>query len=58
VLVKAEIGNKLLELAVLLLELPQTPMVAPSYAKARSELAKAMGLGQRRKKTKGKRATA
>ncbi|SCZ06767.1 MucR family transcriptional regulator [Microvirga guangxiensis] len=26
------------------------PMVAPNYAKARSELAKAMGLGQQRKK--------
>jgi predicted transcriptional regulator len=28
------------------------PMVAPNYAKARSELAKTMGLGQRRKKGK------
>ena len=28
------------------------PMVAPDYAKARSELAKAMGLGQQRKKSK------
>jgi predicted transcriptional regulator len=27
------------------------PMVAPNYAKARSELAKTMGLGQQRKKT-------
>ncbi len=27
------------------------PMVAPNYAKARSELAKSMGLGQKRKKT-------
>ena len=27
------------------------PMVAPSYAKARSELAKTMGLGQQRRKT-------
>jgi predicted transcriptional regulator len=34
------------------------PMVAPNYAKARSELAKSMGLGQQRKKTKGKRAAA
>jgi predicted transcriptional regulator len=25
------------------------PMVAPNYAKARSELAKSMGLGQKRK---------
>jgi predicted transcriptional regulator len=33
-------------------------MVAPNYAKARSELAKSMGLGQQRKKTKGKRAAA
>ena len=41
------------------------PMVAPNYAKARSELAKTMGLGQQRKKavaaqtapaTKGRRA--
>ena len=32
------------------------PMVAPNYAKARSELAKAMGLGQQRKKSaKGSR---
>ncbi len=28
---------------------PDYPMVAPNYAKARSELAKKMGLGQRRK---------
>jgi predicted transcriptional regulator len=28
------------------------PMVAPNYAKARSELAKTMGLGQQRKKSK------
>jgi predicted transcriptional regulator len=34
------------------------PMVAPSYAKARSELAKAMGLGQKRRKAGRKRATA
>jgi hypothetical protein len=27
------------------------PMVAPNYAKARSELAKTMGLGQQRKKS-------
>jgi predicted transcriptional regulator len=32
------------------------PMVAPNYAKARSELAKSMGLGQKRRKTPGKRA--
>jgi predicted transcriptional regulator len=32
------------------------PMVAPNYAKARSELAKSMGLGQKRRKTAGKRA--
>lgn len=33
-------------------ELPRDyPMVAPNYAKARSELAKTMGLGQQRKKT-------
>ena len=29
---------------------PDYPMVAPTYAKARSELAKAMGLGQQRRK--------
>jgi predicted transcriptional regulator len=34
------------------------PMVAPNYAKARSELAKTMGLGQQRRKVKGKRAAA
>jgi predicted transcriptional regulator len=28
---------------------PDYPMVAPNYAAARSELAKKMGLGQRRK---------
>ncbi len=34
------------------------PMVAPNYAKARSELAKSMGLGQQRRKTaKGRRKT-
>src|SRR4051812_43134996 len=32
------------------------PMVAPNYAKARSELAKSMGLGQTRRKTGRKRA--
>ena len=32
------------------------PMVAPNYAKARSEMAKNMGLGQKRRKTAGKRA--
>jgi len=31
---------------------PDYPMVAPNYAKARSELAKKMGLGQRRGKKK------
>ena len=31
------------------------PMVAPNYAKARSELAKSMGLGQQRRKAPGKR---
>jgi predicted transcriptional regulator len=31
------------------------PMVAPNYAKARSELAKTMGLGQQRKKTPASR---
>jgi predicted transcriptional regulator len=31
------------------------PMVAPNYAKARSELAKAIGLGQNRKGKKGSR---
>ena len=29
---------------------PDYPMVAPNYAKARSELAKTMGLGQQRRK--------
>src|SRR3954470_7276296 len=32
------------------------PMVAPNYAKARSELAKSMGLGQNRRKSGRKRA--
>ena len=31
---------------------PDYPMVAPNYAAARSELAKKMGLGQQRKRTK------
>jgi predicted transcriptional regulator len=31
------------------------PMVAPNYAKARSELAKTMGLGQQRRKAPAKR---
>ena len=31
------------------------PMVAPNYAKARSELAKTMGLGQQRRKSSAKR---
>jgi len=31
------------------------PMVAPNYAKARSELAKSMGLGQQRRKAAGKK---
>ncbi len=30
------------------------PMVAPNYAKARSELAKKIGLGRKRKTAKGK----
>jgi len=34
------------------------PMVAPSYAAKRSELAKRLGLGQQRKKTTAKAATA
>jgi predicted transcriptional regulator len=34
------------------------PMVAPNYAAARSELAKNMGLGQKRRKTARKRAAA
>jgi len=29
---------------------PSYPMVAPNYSKRRSELAKALGLGQRRRK--------
>ena len=33
---------------------PDYPMVAPNYAKARSDLAKSMGLGQQRKKSGGK----
>jgi predicted transcriptional regulator len=32
---------------------PDYPMVAPNYSKARSELAKALGLGQARKGSKG-----
>src|SRR3954447_11041628 len=32
------------------------PMVAPNYAKARSEMAKSMGLGQKRRKSGRKRA--
>ena len=31
------------------------PMVAPNYSKARSELAKALGLGQKAKGRKGKK---
>jgi predicted transcriptional regulator len=34
------------------------PMVAPNYAKARSDLAKRMGLGQQRKKPAGRAARA
>lgn len=34
---------------------PDYPMVAPSYAEARSKLAKSMGLGQQRRKTAPKR---
>jgi predicted transcriptional regulator len=34
------------------------PMVAPNYAKARSELAKEMGLGQQRRKRRPARASA
>jgi len=34
---------------------PDYPMVAPNYAKARSELAKTMGLGQQRRKEPGKK---
>jgi predicted transcriptional regulator len=33
------------------------PMVAPNYAKARSELAKTMGLGQQRRKEPAKKRT-
>jgi predicted transcriptional regulator len=32
------------------------PMVAPNYAKARSQLAKEMGLGQQRRKRRGRAA--
>ena len=35
---------------------PDYPMVAPNYAAARSELAKTMGLGQQRRKTRVKAA--
>jgi len=35
---------------------PDYPMVAPNYAAARSELAKTMGLGQQRRKTRAKAA--
>lgn len=35
---------------------PDYPMVAPSYAEARSSLAKKMGLGQQRRKPSGKAA--
>ncbi len=35
---------------------PDYPMVAPNYAKARSELAKEMGLGQQRRKRRTARA--
>ncbi len=34
---------------------PDYPMVAPNYAKARSNLAKQMGLGQQRRRTGAKR---
>ena len=34
---------------------PDYPMVAPNYAKARSELAKEMGLGQQRRKRRSAR---
>ena len=34
------------------------PMVAPNYSKARSELAKALGLGQKAKGRKGKKRAA
>jgi predicted transcriptional regulator len=33
---------------------PEYPMVAPNYAKARSELAKEMGLGQQRRKRRAR----
>src|SRR5215203_4159429 len=36
---------------------PDYPMVAPNYAKARSEIAKTLGLGQQRRKQSGKRRT-
>src|SRR5215207_6894746 len=36
---------------------PDYPMVAPNYARARSELAKTLGLGQQRRKQPGKRRT-
>ena len=36
---------------------PDYPMVAPNYAKARSELAKTMGLGLQRRKEVGKKRT-
>jgi len=36
---------------------PDYPMVAPNYAKARSELAKTMGLGLQRRKEAGKKRT-
>jgi predicted transcriptional regulator len=36
---------------------PDYPMVAPNYAKARSELAKTMGLGQQRRKGPAKKRT-
>ena len=34
------------------------PMVAPNYAKARSQLAKEMGLGQQRRKRRGRGSSA
>ncbi len=37
---------------------PDYPMVAPNYAKARSELARSMGLGQKRRSSKASRARA
>jgi predicted transcriptional regulator len=33
---------------------PDYPMVAPNYAKRRSELAKSLGLGQKRRKPRSK----